>query len=120
MEINKPGFEGLQMWQKMHRIVLDVYKMTRAFPKSEIFGITSQIRRSSVSVAANIVEGYNKNSKADKLRFLNIAQGSLEETNYFMLLIKDLEYSDTTKLRIRINEVGKMLKSYIRAIISSR
>ena len=67
---NKQGFESLIMWQKMHHLVLEIYRMTQKFPKSEMFGITSQIRRASVSVAANIVEGFSKKSPADKLRFL--------------------------------------------------
>lgn len=116
MENKSTCFEDLIVWQKMHSIILDIYRLTKSFPKSELFGITSQIRRSSVSVAANIVEGYTKKSKADKLRFFNIAQGSLEETNYFLILIKDLEFAETSDLRKRIDEVGRMLKGYIRAI----
>lgn len=113
------SFENLIMWQKMHQIVLDIYKMTNIFPKSELFGITSQIRRSAVSVAANIVEGFSKKGKSDKLRFFNIAEGSLEETNYFLLLINDLKYSETGDLRERIKEVGRMLKSYSNTIKKS-
>ena len=113
------SFENLIMWQKMHKIVLDIYKMTNSFPKSELFGITGQIRRSAVSVAANIVEGFSKKGKADKLRFFNIAEGSLEETNYFLLLIKDLGYSETDDMRQKVKEVGRMLKGYIGAIKKS-
>jgi four helix bundle protein len=113
------SFENLIMWQKMHQIVLDIYKMTNTFPKSELFGITSQIRRSAVSVAANIVEGFSKKGKADKLRYFNIAEGSLEETNYFLILIRDLEYSETGDLREKIKEVGRMLKGYTNTIRKS-
>lgn len=72
--------------------------MTKAFPKEELYGTTSQVKRSSVSVAANIAEGFKKKGKADKLRFFNIAQGSLSETEYYLILAKDLEYYETTKL----------------------
>jgi len=109
MESKTSSFEDLLVWQKMHGIVLDIYKISKSFPKEEIFGITNQIRRASVSVAANIVEGFNKKSKPEKLRFFNIAQGSLEETNYFLLLVKDLGFTDTEELRYKINEVGRML-----------
>jgi four helix bundle protein len=119
MEKKSSCFEDLLVWQKMHGIVLNVYKLTNNFPKSEIFGITNQIRRASVSVTANIVEGYTKKSKADKLRFFNIAQGSLEETDYFLLLANDLGFADTKELRIRINEIGKMLKAYMQSISRS-
>ncbi|MDD5361155.1 MAG: four helix bundle protein [Ignavibacteria bacterium] len=119
MDNRNSSFEDLVMWQKMHNIVLDIYKITKSFPKEEIFGVTNQIRRASVSVAANIVEGYGKKSKADKLRFFNISQGSLEETKYFLRLAKDLGYYNTDDLRIGLDEVGKMLKGYVRAISGS-
>jgi len=120
MDNKSKCFKDLFVWQKMHQIVLEIYKMTKDFPKTEIFGITNQIRRSSVSVAANIVEGYSKKSKIDKNRFFNIAQGSLEETHYFLILIQDLNYANTNDLIIKIDEVGKMLKGYINAINNSR
>ncbi len=116
MENKTNSFENLIVWQKMHKLVLEIYKATKSFPNSELFGITNQIRRSSVSVAANIVEGFGKKSKADKMRFFNIAQGSLEETKYFLRLVKDLELYDTDELRGNADEVARMLKSYIRAI----
>jgi four helix bundle protein len=85
-------FEDLDMWKKAHEFVLKVYKVTENFPKTEIYGLTSQFRRASVSIAANIAEGYKKKGKADKLRFYNIAQGSLEECRYFIILSKDLKH----------------------------
>lgn len=118
MENKTNSFENLIVWQKMHHLVLSIYKVTKSFPNSELFGITNQIRRASVSVAANIVEGYGKKSKADKIRYFNIAQGSLEETKYFLRLSKDLEFYDTDDLRKDADEVAKMLKSYIRAILN--
>jgi four helix bundle protein len=76
-------FQDLVVWQKAHRFVLAVYQLTSAFPKSEVYGLVSQLRRAAVSIPANIAEGFKKTGKADKTRFLNIAQGSLEESRYY-------------------------------------
>jgi four helix bundle protein len=107
------------LWQKGYAFVLDVYKMTESFPKSEIFGLTSQIRRSAVSIVANIVEGYKRRSKIEKLRFLNISQSSLEETRFYLILANDLKYYETKELLNNIEEVSKILNSYCNKIISS-
>jgi four helix bundle protein len=77
------SFRDVIAWQKAHSLVLNVYELTKQFPKEELFGLTSQMRRSAISVAANISEGYRKKSKPDKARFYNIAQGSLDETLYY-------------------------------------
>jgi four helix bundle protein len=118
MENKKPAqsFRDLEVWQRAHHLALGVYKMTSSFPKEELYGSTSQVKRSSVSVAANIAEGFKKKGKKDKLRFFNIAQGSLSETEYYLILAKDLEYYETTALMERANEVGRLLESYIKAI----
>jgi four helix bundle protein len=79
-------FRELLFWQKAHTLVLEIYKLTEDFPKLELFGLTSQIRRSAVSIAANIAEGYKKKNNLDKARFFNISQGSLEETLYYLIL----------------------------------
>jgi four helix bundle protein len=97
MEKSK-SFEDVILWQKAHKFVLSIYKMTSDFPTSEIYGITSQIRRSAVSIPANFAEGFQKKSNTDKLRYYNIAQGSINETKYYLILIKDLNYFDTTIL----------------------
>ena len=88
MENKKPAqsFRDLVVWQRAHQLVLGIYKMTNSFPKEELYGTTSQVKRSSVSVAANIAEGFKKKGKKDKLRFFNIAQGSLSETEYYLIL----------------------------------
>jgi len=101
------NFEDLIVWQKAHALVLNVYAKTKYFPDNEIYGITSQLRRSSVSIAANIVEGFRKKGKPDKLRFYNIAQGSLEETKYYLILAKDLQYLKDTYLKELLEEVSK-------------
>jgi four helix bundle protein len=112
------NFQELLVWQKAHKMVLDVYKISRCFPKEEIYGLTSQLRRSAVSVPANIAEGFRKKGPNDKARFFNIAQGSLEESRYYLLLSSDLQYANTTELQQKIDEVGKMLDAYIRSILT--
>ena len=76
------NFQDLIVWQKAHQLVLSVYRLTNLFPKKEIFGLTSQLKRAAVSVPANIAEGFKRRRKLDKARFMNIAQASLEECRY--------------------------------------
>ena len=113
-------FEDLIVWQKAHQFVLEVYKFTESFPKSEMYGLTSQLRRAAVSVAANIAEGFKKNGKIDKARFMNTSQGSIEECRYYLLLSEDLGYGKALQLRSLLEEVSKLLTSYRSAILSSR
>jgi len=113
-------FQNLIVWQKAHRFVLGVYKITSAFPKSEIHGLVSQLRRSAVSIPANITEGFKKTGKADKARFLNIAQGSLEESRYYLLLAQDLRYCDSSQILEQIEEISKLLNAYCRSILNSK
>ena len=116
MEKSK-SFEDLLVWQKGHQFVLEVYKITKQFPEDEIYGLTSQFRRAAVSITANIAEGYKRLSNKEKLRFYNIAQASLEECKYFLILSRDLEYTNKFKeLNELINEVSKMLNAYCRSI----
>ena len=110
------SFEDLLVWQKAHAYVLDVYKMTEGFPKSELFGLTSQMRRAAVSIPANIAEGFKKRGSRDKVRFLNTGQGSLEESLYYLILSNDLDYPESLTLRPRLDEVSKMLEGYIQGI----
>ena len=112
-------FEDLVVWQKAHQFVLAVYRLSRTFPRSETYGLSSQFRRAAVSIAANIAEGFRKRGKADKLRFLNIAQGSLEESRYYLILARDLEYGDVSELRTLLEEVSKLLEAYSQAILNS-
>ena len=112
-------FQELIVWQKAHLFVLEVYRYTKSFPKEELYALTSQFRRAAVSIAANIAEGYKKKGKADKARMFNIAQGSLEECQYYLILSQDLGYGDNDKLKLLLDEVSKMLESYIQKILSS-
>ena len=112
-------FQDLIVWQKAHRFVLAVYRVTSTFPRSELYGLTSQFRRSAVSIPANIAEGFKKRGKADKTRVLNIVQGSLEEARYYLLLAQDLEYCDSSKILEQLEEVSKLLEAYSRTIRES-
>ena len=82
----------------------------------ETFGLASQLRRSTVSIAANVAEGYKRSGRSEKARFLNIAQGSLEETRYYLILTNDLGYTDTRPLTSTLDEVGRLLGGYLRAL----
>jgi four helix bundle protein len=113
-------FEDLVVWQRSHALVLRVYKLTRTFPKDELFGITSQMRRAAASVPANIAEAFSKKGKADKARILNIAQASLEELRYYFILSRDLGYLSKDDDWADLSEVGRLLGAYVRAINESR
>ena len=113
------SFTDILAWQKAHRFVLDVYRATSKFPAHEQFGLSSQFHRAVMSIPANIAEGYKRLGKADKLRFLNIAQGSLEECRYYILLAKDLNYitENTYYELIRsIEETSFLLNAYCKGI----
>lgn len=110
------SFRELIVWQKAHGLVLAVYKFTEDFPAKEAYGLISQMRRCAVSIPANIAEGFKRNGIGDKLRFLNIAQGSLEECRYYLILSKDLRYGDPGKISDIIEEVSKLLEAYSRGI----
>ena len=109
--MNIINFQDLKVWQKAHNLTLSIYQVTKNFPIDEKFGLTSQIRRSAVSICSNITEGYRK-SRRDFIRFLDISIGSLEETKYHLLLSKDLNYlkqSQYEELFTLTDEIGKML-----------
>ncbi len=112
-------FEDLIVWQKAHQWVIGTYRITERFPRHEQFGLTSQLRRAAVSVPANIAEGFKKRGKADKCRFYNIAQASAEECRYYFILAKDLGYADTGLLLGQLEEVSRLLESYLGAISNS-
>jgi len=113
-------FEDLQVWQKSHQLVLEIYKITKKFPDNERFGLISQMRRAAVSIPANIAEGFRKRGKRDKINFYNIAQGSLDELNYYLILSRDLEFiSEINPLLTKIEEIAKMLTRLIKSIIRS-
>ena len=110
------SFRDLIVWQKAHAFVLAVYRFTEAFPKTEVYGLTSQLRRAAVSVPANIAEGFRRSGDADTVKFLNYAQGSVEECRYFLILTNDLGYADTSEFEEQLEEVSKVLNGYANAI----
>ena len=117
------SFESLIMWKEAHKMTLLVYGLTKSFPKEELFGLTSQFRRAVVSISANIAEGYKKRSVADKLRFMNISQGSLEECRYYIILSNDLGYitaSEKLEHESLISRTSYLLNSYCKKIISNK
>jgi four helix bundle protein len=105
-------FRDLLIWQKAHQFVLCVYRETAHFPPDERFGLTRQLRRSAVSIPANIAEGFVKRGVADKLRYLNIAQGSLEESRYYLILASDLAIADLSTLEVQLDECSRMIEAY--------
>ncbi|WP_316735192.1 MULTISPECIES: four helix bundle protein [Pedobacter] len=110
------NFKDLKVWEKAHQLTLSIYKTSAKFPKEEIYSLTNQLRRASASIPANIAEGCGKNSQADLANFLNISLGSANETEYFLILSKDLDYlteEQFTILSNSINEVKAMLINLI-------
>lgn len=112
-------FRDLVVWQKAHQFVLAVYALTRQFPKSETYGLSLQMRKAAVSIPANIAEGFGRRGKADKVRFLNTAEASLEESRYYLILSGDLGYGETGTLLNSLEEVSRLLNSYSKAILDS-
>jgi four helix bundle protein len=116
-------FRELQVWQKAHRLILDVYKETTPFPSHERFGLTAQIRRAAVSIGANIAEGAGKNSHPDFARFLQIGLGSASELEYELLLAHDLGYLNEQRhdgLATQVIETKRMLTGFIQYLNGSR
>ena len=116
---NAKSFQDLIVWQKAHKLVLKIYSMTKKFPSDERFGLTNQMRRSAVSIPANIAEGFRRKTEVDKVRFYNISQSSLEETRYYLILTQDLEYAEPGEIFFLIGEVSKLLSAYVNSILSS-
>lgn len=109
-------FEDLVVWRKAHELLLHIYRLTVSFPKTEIHSLTSQLRRAAVSIPANIAEGCKKSGRLDKLKFLNLAQGSLEECRYYFILTTDLRYAAVSVARPLLEETSRLLQGYAAAI----
>jgi four helix bundle protein len=112
------SFRDLKVWRKAHEFVLAVYTFTAGFPRNEVYGLAAQMRRAAVSIAANIAEGFRRRSRADKARFMNLAEGSLEECRYYLILAQDLGYGDTSSMSNALEEVSKILSSYAAALLT--
>jgi len=111
-------FRDLVVWQKAHEFVLGIYQYSAGFPRSEAYSLTSQLRRAAISIAANIAEGFRRRGDADKVRMLNIAQGSLEECRYYLILANDLAYGECAKLQMLLEEVSRILDACAKAILT--
>jgi four helix bundle protein len=109
-------FSELIVWQKAHQFVLNIYLLTKGFPKEELIGLTGQLRRASISIAANIAAGYSKRGQKDKMRLLNIAQGFLSECKYYMILVRDLKYAPAERQEQDFEEESTLLNAYARGI----
>ncbi|MDD5626992.1 MAG: four helix bundle protein [Patescibacteria group bacterium] len=112
-------FYDLEAWQKAYELVLEIYKITKLFPKEELFGMTSQLRRAAASIVANIAEGFARYHYKDKVKFYYQARGSVAEVQTFLLLAKDLKYIDLKICKYlgeKCNEVGKLINGLIRSI----
>jgi four helix bundle protein len=107
-------FQQLEAWQEAHKLVLMVYQVTKGFPSEERFGLVAQMRRAAASTPANIAEGFKRRSIPEKIRFYNIAEGSLEECKYFFILSKDLGYiASDADLMAQAETVGRLLNGLI-------
>ncbi len=113
------SFRDLLVWRKAHEFVLAIYAFTSSFPKPETYGLASQMRRAAVSVPANIAEGFRRRGKPDKARFMNVAEGSLEECRYYLILTQDLGYGDSSNLASAAEEVSRLLSAYTAAILTT-
>ena len=116
-------FRKLKVWEKAHHLTLEVYRVTRNFPKEELYGLTSQMRRSSSSIPTNIAEGCGRNGDAELSRFMNIALGSASELEYQFLLSHELEFinsKDFEKLITDVIEVKRMLTAFIQRLTADR
>ena len=116
-------FRELKVWEKAHALTLNVYRTTAEFPKNEMYGLTSQIRRAASSIGANIAEGAGRNSRPDFARFLQIGLGSASELEYHLLLSRDLGYLESGKyqrLSGEVVEVKKMLTGFVQYLCGAR
>lgn len=112
-------FKNLLVWKKAHEMTLDVYQATKALPKEETYGLTSQLRRAASSVPANIAEGCGRNSDAELAHFLQIAASSASEVEYHLLLARDLKFIDSKEhenLTSEIIEIKKMLNAFLKKL----
>ena len=116
-------FHELKVWQKAHQLTLEVYQTTATFPREERYGLTSQLRRCSASIPANLAEGCGRNGDAEFARFCSIAMGSASELEYHLLLAKDLKLispKDLTELSQRATELKRMLTALFQKLIADR
>jgi len=117
------NFYDLEAWQKAHKLVIEIYKVTKDFPREEQFGLTSQLKRAAASITANIAEGFERYHFNDKIRFYYQARGSAAEVQNFLILAKDLRLirdSECAKLEELINEIRRLINGMIKSIKSNQ
>lgn len=120
------NYRELEVWEKSHKLTLELYKLSRAFPKEEMYGLTSQLRRAAVSIGANLAEGCGRRTSAELARFVRIAMGSASELDYHLLLCRDFEffpgeqYERTSKELVRVRKVLSGLLVSIEAQIADK
>jgi four helix bundle protein len=112
-------FRDLEVWRKAHEFALAVYRFTSRLPKQEVYGLSSQMRRAVVSIPVNITEGFAKRGELDKARFFNMAEGSIEESRYYLILAEDLGYGSAGALTSSVEEVSRLLGAYARRVLVS-
>ncbi len=110
------SFEDLRIWQEAHVIVKKIYLLSAQFPFEEKYSLKDQIRRAAVSIAANIAEGFGRDTVKEKLRFYSISRGSLEECKYLSILSKDLQYANTDEVKQDLHRLGIMMNKYVKTI----
>lgn len=113
----QPRWESTVVWRSAHALVLGVYRYSGLFPRHEMYGLASQLRRAAVSVPGNFAEGYGRRSPVDKARFYNIAEASLAETRYYLRLAEDLGYGPSAELQRKAVDVSRMLAAYRRRML---
>jgi four helix bundle protein len=113
------NYRDLQVWNKAHNLTLELYRLSREFPREEIYGVTSQLRRAAVSIGANLAEGCGRRTSSELARFVRIAMGSASELDYHLLLSRDLGLmngDDFTHTASELTEVRKMLTSFLSSV----
>ena len=114
------SFTEMNVWKKAHQVTLGIYRATKKFPDDERFGLVSQMRRAAVSIPANIAEGFGRRKKADKARFYNVSEGSVEELKYFLILARDLGYvREVDSPSLPLEEVSRMLRRLVQTTLDS-
>jgi four helix bundle protein len=109
----------LQVWSKAHNLTLELYRVSRGFPREEVYGVTSQLRRAAASIGANLAEGCGRRTSTELARFVKIAMGSASELDYHLLLSRDLGFmngDDFTRSEAGLTEVRKMLTSFLQSV----
>ncbi len=115
------GFKSLTTWQKAYELALEIYQITKDFPAHEQYNLVSQIRRSAVSISANIAEGYERQYRKEYIQFLMIAKGSLGEVETYLMFFRDLGYVNNSKFVLveeKRQEVGRLLKGLIKSLLT--